>query len=48
MENYNIFDFELSSDDMDTIVSIDTKKSLFFDHRDPEIVKWLSTRKLDI
>lgn len=48
MENLNIFDFELSSDDMDAIVSLDTKKSLFFDHRDPEIVKWLGSRKLDI
>lgn len=48
MENFDIFDFELSPEDMDAIVSLDTKKSLFFDHRDPEIVKWLGTRKLDI
>ena len=48
MENFDIFDFELSPEDMDAIVSLDTKKSLFFDHRDPEIVKWLDTRKLDI
>jgi diketogulonate reductase-like aldo/keto reductase len=47
-ENFNIFDFELSSDDMDTIAALDTKKSLFFDHRDPAMVKWLGTRKLDI
>ena len=48
IENFDIFDFELSPEDMDAIVSLDTKKSLFFDHRDPEIVKWLGTRKLDI
>lgn len=24
------------------------KKSLFFSHNDPEIVKWMATRKLDI
>jgi len=33
---------------MDAIISLDTKVSSFFDHRDPEIVKWLGTRKLDI
>ncbi len=47
-ENFNIFDFELSTEDMDAIAALDTKKSLFFDHRDPAMVKWLGTRKLDI
>jgi 2,5-diketo-D-gluconate reductase A len=48
VENFNIFDFELSSEDMEAIVSLDTKTSSFFDHRDPAMVKWLGTRKLDI
>ncbi|HUX53579.1 MAG TPA: aldo/keto reductase [Williamwhitmania sp.] len=48
VENFNIFDFELSHEDMDAIVAMDTKMSLFFDHRDPEMVKWLGSRKLDI
>ena len=47
VENFNIFDFELSAEDMEAIASLDTKKSLFFDHRDPEMVKWLGNRKLD-
>lgn len=47
-ENFNIFDFELSSEDFIAIASLDTKTSSFFDHRDPEIVKWMGRRKLDI
>jgi len=48
VENFNIFDFELSTEDMEKIAKLDTKESLFFSHRDPEMVKWLSNRKLDI
>lgn len=47
-ENFNIFDFELSAQDMEQIATLDNKESLFFDHRDPSKVKWLSERKLDI
>lgn len=45
VENFSIFDFELSPEDMDAIASLDTKTSFFFDHRDPEIVKRLGTAK---
>jgi 2,5-diketo-D-gluconate reductase A len=48
IENFNIFDFELGQEDMDQIATLDTKESLFFSHRDPEMVKWIGTRKLDI
>ncbi len=48
IENISVFDFELSADDMVAITTLDTKTSSFFDHRDPEKVKWLGTRKLDI
>ncbi len=47
VENFDIFDFELAADDMEAIVALDTKESLFFDHRDPNMVKWLSERKLE-
>lgn len=47
-ENFNVFDFELSDEEMQTIATLDTNQSLFFDHRDPNMVKWLSERKLDI
>lgn len=47
-ENFNIFDFELSTEDMEAIGKLDMKTSSFFDHRDPEIVKWMGKRKLDI
>jgi diketogulonate reductase-like aldo/keto reductase len=48
IENFNIFDFELSHEDIERIAALDTGKSLFFSHNDPEIVKWMATRKLDI
>ena len=36
VENFNIFDFELSPEDMEAIATLDTKTSRFFDHRDPQ------------
>jgi diketogulonate reductase-like aldo/keto reductase len=47
-ENFNLFDFELSAEDMAAIASLDQITSSFFDHRDPEIVKWLGSRVLDL
>lgn len=48
IENFNIFDFELTQQDMESIAALDTKESLFFSHRDPAMVKWISERKLEI
>ena len=48
IENISVFDFELSVEDMDAIATIDTRTSSFFDHRNPEMVKWLGNRKLDV
>jgi 2,5-diketo-D-gluconate reductase A len=41
-ENFDIFDFDLDASDMDSIATLDTGESLFFDHRDPAMVKFLS------
>jgi diketogulonate reductase-like aldo/keto reductase len=48
IENISVFDFELSTEDMVAITTLDTKTSCFFDHRDPEKVKWLGERKPDV
>lgn len=45
-ENIAIFDFELDAADIAAISKLDQNASSFFDHRDPEKVKWLGTRKL--
>ena len=47
-QNFAIFDFELSPGDLEAMATLDMGKSSFFDHRDPEIVKWIGTRILDI
>jgi 2,5-diketo-D-gluconate reductase A len=44
LENLAVFDFELGAAEMASIVALDTKTSSFFDHRDPTMVKALSTR----
>jgi 2,5-diketo-D-gluconate reductase A len=46
VENFNIFDFQLSEAEMAQIQTLDTQTSSFFDHRDPVMVKWLGERKL--
>lgn len=38
-ENINVFDFELSADDMKTMASLDKGESQFFDHRDPVTIE---------
>ncbi|RDC65048.1 aldo/keto reductase [Adhaeribacter pallidiroseus] len=47
-ENFSIFDFQLSEEDMEAIKALDSKTSSFFDHRDPAMVKWLGERKLEV
>ena len=40
-ENINIFDFELTKEDMERIEKFDEKKPLIFDHRSPQMVEYL-------
>lgn len=42
VENINIFDFELGPEDLAEIAALETGTSLFFDHRDPQVVRMLS------
>ena len=39
-ENINVFDFELTEKDMNSIKTLDTSNSLFFSHYDPNMVEW--------
>lgn len=39
-ENINVFDFELTEEDMNSIKTLDTSNSLFFSHSDPNMVEW--------
>jgi diketogulonate reductase-like aldo/keto reductase len=47
-ENFNSLDFKLSFEEIDTIRTLDTRTSLFFDHRDPTMVKFLGENKLAV
>jgi 2,5-diketo-D-gluconate reductase A len=41
-ENFDVFDIDLSREDMEAIASLDMEESSFFEHRDPQMVKFLS------
>ena len=41
-ENFNVFDFELDSEDLAKIAALDTGMSCFFDHHDPAVVENLA------
>jgi 2,5-diketo-D-gluconate reductase A len=46
-ENLDVYDFQLTDDEMTRISALDTGASLFFDHRDPAMVSWLGGRRVD-
>lgn len=45
-ENINVFDFELSADDMKKIAALDKKQSQFFDHHDPMTIEQIFSSSL--
>src|SRR3954463_2944425 len=46
-ENIDVFDFDLTDEEMTRIAGLDTGGTLFFDHADPAMVRWLNERKGD-
>lgn len=42
LENFSVFDFALTDEDMVAIQALDEGESLFFSHYDPSVVEWLS------
>ncbi|MFE4481394.1 MULTISPECIES: aldo/keto reductase [Streptomycetaceae] len=46
-QNIDVFDFALTDEELAQIAALDTGKTLFFDHHDPEMVAWLSKRRLE-
>lgn len=47
-ENFDVFGFELSPEDIAAIATLEMNESSFFDHHDPAMVKSISERRLDI
>ena len=39
-ENFDVFDFTLSGEDMEAISVLDKAESAFFSHQDPAMVEW--------
>ncbi len=48
VENFNIFDFELSADDIEQISTLDTGNSLFLSYRDPEVAKMMGNWRVEL
>jgi 2,5-diketo-D-gluconate reductase A len=48
VENFDVFNFVLTNQEMDKISKLGTEVSDFFDHRDPNVVKRISERKLPV
>lgn len=46
-ENLALYDFSLDEEDKAAISALDTGRSQFFSHRDPDMIKWLAGRRVE-
>ncbi|GAA6237184.1 aldo/keto reductase [Apilactobacillus micheneri] len=46
-QNIDVLDFKLSDEDMNKIATLDRKESQFFDHHDPDMIKWMASRTIE-
>lgn len=47
-ENIDVFDFELTEEDKQEIAALNKGESQFFSHADPEMIRWMAGRKMDV
>lgn len=48
IENFDIFDFELSTDDIEQISTLDKRESLFLSYHDPEVAKMMGNWRVEL
>ncbi|OJG98878.1 organophosphate reductase [Enterococcus termitis] len=47
-QNIDVFDFSLTAEDKEQISKLNVGESQFFSHSDPQMIKWMASRKIDI
>ncbi|MFJ5766394.1 aldo/keto reductase [Lysinibacillus sp. NPDC093210] len=48
VENIDVFDFELTMEDKKDIATLNEGESQFFSHADPEMIRWMASRNIDV
>ncbi len=46
-ENIDVFDFSLTDEDKAQIAKLNVGESQFFSHSDPQMIKWMASRRID-
>lgn len=47
-QNIDVFDFSLSDDDKEKIAALNEGESQFFSHSDPQMIKWMASRRINV